>query len=559
MRCSPLAWIASARGAHGAGGGGGHREGLLRRRRRELVPEAARQRVPSDLMSLVRKELIHPERIDVPGEDAFRFRHLLIRDSAYDATPKTRRAELHERVADWFERVAGEAVGEQEEIVGYHLEQAHAYRMQLAPATSVPTDRPEGGRPPRNRWAASVGPRRLLRRGEPSEACFDGGPPTDSGRAATLYHLGVALDEVGDIKATFAAFDEAVRLAAASGDRSLEWLARIWRSEVLANPDPHSTSTQECREELEEAIHEFEKLGDHVGLATAWAKLAFLEFIPCRFDLAGGAARRASEHARLSGDDRLLTDALRYLLFSQCFGSATPEDGHRTLDELADDITRTRSLEASALAVRGSFLAMDGSFDKARRLTGLAIEIMEALGSRVMTAVYEAFLGNLEREAHDAMAAERAFRRTYEILDEMGQEGLMSTAAGDLAQVLCTLGRFDEAERLATIARSAATEDDLSSQVSGRSAQAMVLASRGGFDQAERLAHEAVRMLEDAESPGTQGLVRMDLARVLLMAGKVEEAEEAAREALAFFERKGNQASSASTRAFLEDLASSGS
>ena len=31
---------------------------------RELVPEDARQRVPSDLMSLVRKELIHPERID---------------------------------------------------------------------------------------------------------------------------------------------------------------------------------------------------------------------------------------------------------------------------------------------------------------------------------------------------------------------------------------------------------------------------------------------------------------------------------------------------------------
>ena len=70
----------------------------------------------------------------MPGEDAFRFRHLLIRDSAYDAIPKTRRAELHERVADWLEQRAGEAVVEQEEIVGYHLEQAYAYRTQLAPA-----------------------------------------------------------------------------------------------------------------------------------------------------------------------------------------------------------------------------------------------------------------------------------------------------------------------------------------------------------------------------------------------------------------------------------------
>ena len=39
-----------------------------------------------------------------PGEDAFRFRHLLIRDTAYDALPKATRAELHERFADWLEQ-----------------------------------------------------------------------------------------------------------------------------------------------------------------------------------------------------------------------------------------------------------------------------------------------------------------------------------------------------------------------------------------------------------------------------------------------------------------------
>ena len=61
-------------------------------------------------MALVRKELIRPERSTLPGEDAFRFRHLLIRDSAYEAIPKARRAELHERFADWLERVAGDAV-----------------------------------------------------------------------------------------------------------------------------------------------------------------------------------------------------------------------------------------------------------------------------------------------------------------------------------------------------------------------------------------------------------------------------------------------------------------
>ena len=101
---------------------------------RELVPQDRRVRVPSDLLSLVRKELIRSERTTLPGEDAFRFRHLLVRDSAYEAIPKAQRAELHERFADWLERVAGVAVAEQEEILAYHLEQAHAYRLELGPA-----------------------------------------------------------------------------------------------------------------------------------------------------------------------------------------------------------------------------------------------------------------------------------------------------------------------------------------------------------------------------------------------------------------------------------------
>lgn len=61
-------------------------------------------------------------------------------------------------------------------------------------------------------------------------------------------------------------------------------------------------------------------------------------------------------------------------------------------------------------------------------------------------------------------------------------------------------------------------------------------------------------MLEDAEDPNGQGSVRMDLAQVLRMAGKSVDAEHAAREALAFFERKGNRSSSGATRAFIAEL-----
>ena len=47
-------------------------------------------RSPRAWPALVRKELIRPDRPQLAGEDGFRFRHLLIRDAAYEALPKAR-------------------------------------------------------------------------------------------------------------------------------------------------------------------------------------------------------------------------------------------------------------------------------------------------------------------------------------------------------------------------------------------------------------------------------------------------------------------------------------
>ena len=83
------------------------------------------------LLALVRKELLKPDRAELTAGDAFRFRHVLIRDAAYEALPKAGRAALHERFADWLERAAGDRLLELEEILGFHLEQAWRYRGEL--------------------------------------------------------------------------------------------------------------------------------------------------------------------------------------------------------------------------------------------------------------------------------------------------------------------------------------------------------------------------------------------------------------------------------------------
>ena len=98
---------------------------------RELLPEPDRANAGPLVRSLVRKELVRETRSTIPGEDAFEFRHILIRDAAYAAIPKERRAEQHRRFADWCVRIAGERIEELEEIVGYHLEQAFRNRESI--------------------------------------------------------------------------------------------------------------------------------------------------------------------------------------------------------------------------------------------------------------------------------------------------------------------------------------------------------------------------------------------------------------------------------------------
>ncbi len=97
---------------------------------RELA-EDVRGEISPSLLALVRKELLQPERGELSVGDAFKFRHVLIRDAAYEQLSKADRADLHERFAGWLERAAGERVAEYDEILGYHLEQAHRYRTEL--------------------------------------------------------------------------------------------------------------------------------------------------------------------------------------------------------------------------------------------------------------------------------------------------------------------------------------------------------------------------------------------------------------------------------------------
>jgi tetratricopeptide (TPR) repeat protein len=78
--------------------------------------------------------------------------------------------------------------------------------------------------------------------------------------------------------------------------------------------------------------------------------------------------------------------------------------------------------------------------------------------------------------------------------------------------------------------------------------RAKLVARRGSFAEAEALALDAIRIIEAAQDPDSQGYAYIDLAEVLRMAGRADEAIRAADEAAARFDQKGNTESAARAR-----------
>ena len=86
-----------ARGPAGRRAGDRHR-GVRRGRRcstvarsSDLTPDSFEPTLELDLLALVRRDLIRPDFADFPGDEAYRFRHALIRDAAYRSLSKSTR------------------------------------------------------------------------------------------------------------------------------------------------------------------------------------------------------------------------------------------------------------------------------------------------------------------------------------------------------------------------------------------------------------------------------------------------------------------------------------
>ena len=106
----------------------------------------------------------------------------------------------------------------------------------------------------------------------------------------------------------------------------------------------------------------------------------------------------------------------------------------------------------------------------------------------------------------------------------------------------------DEALALSQEAERAAADDDVDAQVQWRSVRAPILARRGQLDEAEALARRALTLALQADAPLLQAEACADLAEVLLLAGRRDEAHAQFSAAAELWSAKGDRVSAARAR-----------
>jgi tetratricopeptide (TPR) repeat protein len=498
-----------------------------------LVPESEPSLVADRIRALMRKELVQPHRPELTAGEAFRFRHLLIRDAAYAALAKQERADLHERFAAWMEEVTGERSAEYAEIMAHHYEQAHGYRHELG------LDDERSGRLARRAGELLLdAARRARSRGDEPAALKlfrrASGLLDGEDRAVALYGEINVLHELQRFADAREPTAQLERESLAAGLEGYVWRARLMAITAAAWSDP-SFDLDEAERATTEAIATFERLRDDGGLGMAYKVRGDHHLARAHWAVALSDYERGIVHA--SRSDPLLEDRLRSRLRNSVLWGSTPSP---RVVELFDEHAR----EQPALLTRVGYLssralahAMAGANEEARDLLDRALDRWREVSGSENTDTFSAgfaahVLGDVER-------ADVLYGQSIEALERLDETGERSTLIAFRALVCFELGRStDEVRALVDQARILTAADDATSQAAWRAALALVAARDGDHPEAERLTSEAAAIAGTTDFTYLRGVIARVAATIAELRGDPVLARERHVEALRHFEEK---------------------
>jgi predicted ATPase len=513
----------------------------------ELLGPDAGTAVDSSLDGLVRRGLIEPHQPEFPDEVGYRFAHQLIRDAAYSAAPKELRVELHRRFADWLERLAGESLTEYEEIIGYHLEQAYRFLLELRQPD------PELGHRAGDRLGRAG--ERALARGDASAARNlleratglhgDQTPPT-------VWHaLAVARMQGGDLPRADEAILQAAARAEELGDQRAAARAAVERIGLAIWAG--GLDADRLQAESERSIATLEPLGDDLGLAKAWLNL--LQAHNGRLELARweAAAARALDHARAAASPTDEAQAMMWHSAANLLGGRPVEEAIDVCDELLNQ-ARGPLAETAVLQVLGPLRMMAGDVAEGRALFDRARDLHLDLGMKFNAAILATARSLGELGAAEYQAAEEVLRASIATLEEMAERGALSTQAVLLAHALCAVKKFDEAETYLDMSAETTDQQDLINQILIPAGRARVLAAAGDSEGAVHMAREAVELVDRTDATDMRALARRALAEAFRAADQPHEEAATLREALELYQQRGVPAQAREVRQRLAEL-----
>jgi len=504
----------------------------------ELVAPPVRADIDVHLEALRRKDMVEPEGTYWIDEPVYRFHHVLIRDAAYRSLLKEARAELHERFADWLESKAGELVGEHEEVIAFHLEQAHSYRRELGPLDD------------RGRKLGVCAATRLHSAGRRALAREDLAAAANLlGRALAreagtedeiLWDLAEAALTAGDTAAAAPIVD---RLANARG---AEDTRRRARAAALAGQLANLTGAGQIAATVESVVGaaaELERLGDLVGEAKArhvaagsYARLGQVGAVEEALDRALDAARTADDRRRITA---VLAGAPSAALWGP---SPVVRASGRCLDvvRILRMTPDNRHVEAMALRCQAVLEAMRGRPEAAREILSAGRVTLEELGLTLELHELSMHDGMVELLADDPFAAEGHLRGAREGFEALGVAARAAQAAALLARALLEQTGRDEEAVSQTLLAEAHGGEDLKTTITWLSARAEALARGGEIERALSFAGRAISVAEPTDALADKADASMALARVLQAAGRHAQACEAAEAARALYAAKGH-------------------
>lgn len=464
------------------------------------------------------------------GGRAWQFKHILIRDVAYESVPKEERSRLHDAVGRWLESVAGERRDEYAEVVAYHADEAYRHAKDLRQADADVLGR-------RALELIFIAARRAFRAEERdagnklyarARTIADAiGAPLAERVEATAY-AAVARGRVEGETAAGSDFDAALALARTNGPS--EPLARL----LIARGWGPRVDVSGMASAFAEAAAVARSLGDHDLTVEAMIGTVrpvwWVGDVAAAQEMVAGVRRYAVTHGstRHLGSiavwERVLAEALGDFdaLERSCALSVEAAQAHESKIE--------RSLTPTLTAV--VLARARGDLDQELAATRKWVELVPALGLPGIAAYSDLGRCLVKDERYD-----EAIKALLESIRRGEQRGTHRGVIGEQRQVLARAqvgaGRLAEASASAERAYNEVGADDPYSRSTTAVALAMVRAAEGNEAEADRLYREGIAVTKGYRDRAVDASI--EYARFLLERGRPAEARPLLEQARAFF------------------------